>query len=281
MNKTPKTRNVHPPVLIRPDLNPKLVWRLLLVLSHFMVGFLLAFVTGLFFFRPAAWHRPMMSWWLRRLTGILNLDIVVHGKPVDEPALWISNHVSWMDIPVLGGIRPLSFLSKAEVARWPLIGRLARAAGTLFIQRGSGDSDQVKNQIVAALGEGRRVLFFPEGTTTDGHSIKRFFAKLFAAAVESECLIQPMLICYRDAQGGLNPLAPFIGEDELTAHLLHMLASDRIAVEVKFLPAQRAGGRNVRDLGHHFEEVMRRALHELHGVEQPPSRDGLPGVRAA
>lgn len=279
MSRAPRTKNAHPPVTTRPPLTLWLILRLTLVMAHMVFGFLLAFLIGLFFFE-ARWQQPVITWWLRRLTGILNLHITVHGEPVEASALWISNHVSWMDIPVLGGIRRLNFLSKAEVARWPLIGHLARAGGTLFIQRGSGDSERVSRQMVTALAEGKRVLFFPEGTTTDGHTVKRFFAKLFASAVESQCLIQPMLICYRDGDS-LHPIAPFIGDDEMGAHLLHILNGGRIHVEVKFLTPERAGLRDARDLAHHFEEVMRHALADFHGAEQPPSRAEHPAVRAA
>ncbi len=260
-------------------MTPLLALRLALVLAHMVFGFVLAFLIGLFFF-DARWQQPVITWWLRRLTGILNLHITVHGEPVDASALWISNHVSWMDIPVLGGVRRLNFLSKAEVARWPLIGHLARAGGTLFIQRGSGDAARVSTQMVTALAEGKRVLFFPEGTTTDGHTIKRFFSKLFVAATESQCLVQPVLICYRDGDG-LHPIAPFIGDDEMGAHLLHILKDGRIEVELKFLAAERAGERTAHELALHFEEVMRHALAGFHGAELPPSRAEHPAVRAA
>lgn len=261
-----------------PDWTPRLIWRLLLVVQHILLGVLLALGVGMFFCRNVRWHAPIICWWLRRLCRVLNLDVQVHGQPSEEAsALWISNHVSWMDIPVLGGVRPLNFLSKAEVARWPLIGRLAQAAGTLFIQRGSGDSERVKHQIINELQAGRRVLFFPEGTTTDGFAVNRLFAKLFAAACESGCLIQPMVLCYRDEQG-LHPLAPFIGEDSFGAHLLNVLSHDRISVEVQFLPAELPAGRDMFELARHFEQVMGEALKALHGCSQPPSRAGDPAV---
>lgn len=260
-------------------MTPRLALRLALVLAHMLFGFVLAFLIGMFFFE-ARWQQPVATWWLRRLTDLLRLNIRVHGAPVEGQALWISNHVSWMDIPVLGGIRRLHFLSKAEVAKWPLIGQLARAGGTLFIQRGSGDSGHVGAQMVAALGEGKRVLFFPEGTTTDGHTIKRLFSKLFVAATESQCLVQPVLICYRDGER-LHAIAPFIGDDEMGAHLLNILNGGRIDVDVRFLAPERAGERTPHELALHFETAMRHALAELHGAQEPPSRAEHPAVRAA
>ncbi|MFP5441683.1 MAG: lysophospholipid acyltransferase family protein, partial [Gammaproteobacteria bacterium] len=100
------------------------VWRLLRVVMHIGTGFGLALVTGAVF-SP---HRPVVRnaarWWLRRLTRILQVEIVMHGAPATGPALFVANHVSWLDIPVLGGALPVNFLSKAEVGRWPVIGQL-------------------------------------------------------------------------------------------------------------------------------------------------------------
>ena len=95
----------------------------------------------------------------------LGLHIRWHGPAPQANALVVSNHISWCDIPILGGLAPVRFLSKAEVADWPLIGWLARQAGTLFIQRGGGQARQVKSAIRSALASGESVLIFPEGTT--------------------------------------------------------------------------------------------------------------------
>lgn len=259
----------------------RLLVRVLALGLHMLLAFVLAFAVGLFFVRDKAWQRPVIAWWLRRMTRLCNLDITVDGQPVEEGALWISNHVSWMDIPVIGSVRVVKFLSKAEVADWPLIGQLARAAGTLFIRRGSGDSGRVSTEIAAEMRAGRRVLFFPEGTTTDGFTVKRFFSKLFVAAADTNCLIQPVVLCYQHEDGTLHPLAPFIGEDEMGAHLMQMLNGERIQVVLHFLPAERADGRDATALAQHFESTMRQALVKLHGAELPPSRDGHPAVQAA
>ncbi len=232
-----------------PAMSLRLLLRLLQVAGHLLLGFVLAFVCGLFFFRHVVWHRPVIAWWLRRLASILNLEVEVQGEPVAAPALWVSNHVSWMDIPVLGGVRAINFLSKAEVARWPLVGRLAQAAGTLFIQRGSGDSEQVRAAMADALRGGRNVLFFPEGTTTDGHNVRRFFPKLFQAAIDAGCPVQPMVICYRDG-AGLHPVAPFIRKPiscvthkSTSMHSAPCYSSSRASVAVTFMSYSIAYGR--------------------------------------
>ena len=259
----------------------KVFVRLFAVVAYLLFGVVLALLIGMFFVRFTAWQRPVIAWWLRGFCRVLNLQVTVQGAPIEASALWISNHVSWMDIPVIGGIRPLRFLSKAEVAKWPIIGHLAQAAGTLFIKRGSGDADRVSQEIVLSLREGKRVLFFPEGTTTDGFSVNRFFAKLFTSACVSQCPIQPLVICYQKANGELHSMAPYIGDDELTAHLLNLLAGEPVHVIVHCLAAEVAGARDASALAKHFEQLIGETLRDLHGAEQPPSRGDHPAVKAA
>ena len=113
-------------------------------------------------------RQRLTRWFLARLGGALPFRVRVEGELPTQPMLWVANHVSWTDIPLLGALQPLSFLSKAEVRAWPVAGWLAHKAGTLFIRRGSGDSSQVGQQLTRHLQQGRNLLIFPEGTTTDG-----------------------------------------------------------------------------------------------------------------
>lgn len=261
----------------KPDITALIVWRLFRVLLHIVWGFVLALVTGLFWSTPSTRHRRIATRWLQGLSSVLNLQVERVGEPAATPALWVSNHVSWMDIPVLGGVAPVGFLSKAEVAKWPLIGRLAKAGGTLFIQRGSGDSVRVRDQMCGELAAERNVLFFPEGTTTDGHRVSRFFPKLFEAAVLSDRPVQPMVICYRLGEE-LHPWAPFIGDDDLVAHLLHILAGEPIRVQVAFLPLIYPQDRSGLELSKACEHAMALRLQELHGGAAAPSRLHFMGI---
>lgn len=230
---------------------------------HLLEGALLAVMCGAAFVQYRPWQQPFIQWWHRRFCRILNLDIRVHGVPLQGHALWISNHVSWLDIPVLGANFPVYFLSKAEVARWPVVGWLAKVAGTLFIQRGSGDAGKVEFQLASHLREGRNVLFFPEGTTTDGERLKRFFHKLFGAAVSEQVPLQPVLVCYRDEHDALHPHAPFIGDDEFLDHAIDILKGDRMVVDVMVLPSLAPGERDARTLAREMESVMGAALARL------------------
>lgn len=233
---------------------------------HLVTGALLAVLSGAAFVPYQPFQRPVIRWWHRRFCVILGVEIRVHGRPAVGHAMWVSNHVSWLDIPVLGAHFPVYFLSKAEIARWPVVGWLARVAGTLFIQRGSGDAGMIQDQLSAHLREGRNVLFFPEGTTTDGVKLKRFFHKLFGAAVAAGEPVQPVLLCYRDRDDALHPHAPFVGDDAFLSHALEILRGDRIVVDVLVLPLEPLAGRDARTLARDLEAKMAVALRELHGV---------------
>lgn len=234
---------------------------------HLLEGAVIVLASGSLFVQHRAYQQPLIRWWHRRFCNILNLDIRVHGTPAAGHALWISNHVSWLDIPVLGANFPVYFLSKAEVANWPIVGWLAGAAGTLFIKRGAGDSGQVTHQLAAHLHDGRNVLFFPEGTTTDGHRLKRFFHKLFAAATITQVPVQPVLICYRDEDDALHPHAPFVGDDEFLSHATDILKGGRITVDILILPLEPVNGRDPRTLARDIETLMAEALAKFHARE--------------
>ncbi|NHN79579.1 1-acyl-sn-glycerol-3-phosphate acyltransferase [Azotobacter chroococcum] len=172
---------------------------------------------------------------LAQLAAALPFRLSLHGQLPERPMLWVGNHVSWTDIPLLGGLVPLSFLSKSEVRSWPLAGWLAHKAGTLFIRRGAGDSGLVRSQLLRHLQHGHDLLIFPEGTTTDGRSLRSFHSRLLASAVEAQVPVQPVAIRYlRD--GAVDPVAPFIGDDDLLSHLLRLLRSERSEVEIHLLP---------------------------------------------
>lgn len=172
---------------------------------------------------------------LAQLAAALPFRLSLHGQLPERPMLWVGNHVSWTDIPLLGGLVPLSFLSKSEVRSWPLAGWLAHKAGTLFIRRGAGDSGLVRSQLLRHLQHGHDLLIFPEGTTTDGRSLRSFHSRLLASAVAAQVPVQPVAIRYlRD--GAVDPVAPFIGDDDLLSHLLRLLRSERSEVEIHLLP---------------------------------------------
>ncbi len=229
---------------------------------HLGEGFVLGTASGALFKPHQRYQQPVVKFWHRRLCKILGLQIQITGQADKRPALWVSNHISWLDIPVIGAHFPVHFLSKAEVEAWPVVGRLAKAGGTLYIKRGSGDSKAVAKQMAEHLQLGRSVLFFPEGTTTDGAGLKRFFHHLFHAACVTGSDIQPVVLRYKDQHGNIHAVAPFIGDDEFGDHLLKVLQEQQIHVELKVLPRVSVYGKDERSLAKELQAMMAAALQE-------------------
>ena len=180
--------------------------------------------------RRQRWSQFFMA----RLSHALPFRIRVFGQLPDTSMLWVSNHVSWTDIALLGQLTPLSFLSKADVRGWPVAGWLAAKAGSLFIRRGAGDSQLIRQQMRHHLSQGLPLLMFPEGTTTDGRCVRTFHGRLLSAAIDSGAHLQPVAIRYlRD--GSTDPIAPFIGDDDLLSHLMRLFSHDTAEVEIHLL----------------------------------------------
>lgn len=177
----------------------------------------------------------------RGATWCLGLRITCHGEPSRQPTLFVSNHVSWCDIPVLGGVLPMTFLSKSEVGQWPLIGWLARQAGTLFIKRGSGKVSGIVDQVADLLGNGQSVMIFPEGTTSAGMTVLPFHGRLLKAAQATGVPIQPVSIVYRRGRN-LDHLAPFINDDGFASHLGRLLGKSPPTVDILLHPPLAVSG---------------------------------------
>ncbi len=182
---------------------------------------------------PGNRHTRAIRWWHRRLCRILGIRIHVRGTPIGGSAVLVSNHVSWLDIPVLASISPTGFLSKSEIRQWPVIGWMAATAGTLFIHRGAHQTETVCEALSERLSGGHLITLFPEGTTTDGRSVGHFFPRLLAVAVECGYHVQPIAIRYfRGAE--LDRVAPFIDDESFPSHLRRILAEGATDVEVIF-----------------------------------------------
>ena len=195
---------------------------------------------------PRPWQPAMVCWWHRRLLRCLGLEFSCRGAPV-AGALVAANHVSWLDIPVLGSVAPLCFVSKAEVRQWPLVGWMAANTGTLFMQRGAHQAAAMAGRVGQRLRAGAMVVIFPEGTTGDGRVLGRFHARLFAAAEHDGAAVQPVAIRYgRDAEP--DAIAPFVGDDTLLGHLWRVLRHPGLTVTLTFLAPLKGDGEHRRAL---------------------------------
>ncbi|WP_395667164.1 lysophospholipid acyltransferase family protein [Methylocella sp.] len=173
----------------------------------------------------------------RGLLDALRVRVVVSGRAAPGPVLFVANHVSWIDVPALRLAEDFCFLAKREVGLWPLIGRAARAQGTVFVDRRRRRSIPGANALMARrLADGRRMLMFPQGTTLDADAAPRFFSSHFASLRDflardlsaGHAFVQPMAICYS------SPVAPWLGDDALLPHLWRVLREGGMECRISF-----------------------------------------------
>jgi 1-acyl-sn-glycerol-3-phosphate acyltransferase len=206
--------------------------------------------------------------WYSLLTKILNVRVRRFGKAMQSPGLTVSNHISWLDIVILGAQGPFNFVSKREVAEWPIVGYLARQSGTLFVRRGDRDSTRITaEEMTWRLRRGQHLVLFPEGTSSRGDQILRFHARLYQPAVLANTPVQAVAIAYRGETGAA---APFVGDDDFLPHLWRMLGLSAIDVDLFFcepIPtdgfdrgglAQRTRGQIVEALNPQSDTQIRR-----------------------
>lgn len=203
----------------------------------------------------ALWPRPAC----RAALALLRVRVVARGAvPPSGPRLIAANHVSWLDILAVSSVEPVAFLAKSEVAAWPLIGGIAAAQRTVFVERRRRRCIPGVNRAIAGrLVEGHSLLLFPEGTTHDGTAIGPFRTSHFAALAEGPKAgraghghaVQSLAIRYGD------PRAAWIGDAALVPHLWAVLTGPPMAVELTYGPLRavphgfdrKALGRALRD----------------------------------
>ena len=239
------------------------LFRLTQLALHVLVGVIItAIYAGLL--RRAAIdpsYQQLRRWWLGRIVRIVGGQVTTYGEPAPAGSLLAANHVSWLDIALLGGQTEVTFLSKSEVKSWPVIGWLADKSGTLFIERGkSGGAKGASDKITSSLEHQERVLIFPEGTITDNIHLLPFHARLFAAAVTANALIQPVAIHYQNTQGQTHPLVPYLEPQTLMQNLWRILAEPKILIEVHFLPPIDSQAVPRKELASYSEQQVRSAL---------------------
>lgn len=202
--------------------------------------------------------------WSRGLLALFGVRLTVQGHPPDSASrntLVVSNHVSWLDIYLLNAVRPVRFISKAEVRHWPVVGWLASVTGTLFLERGRRrDTARVNDAVTEALKNGDCVAFFPEGTTTDGSHLRPFLSSLLQAAVNSESALQPVALRYLLPEGGHDEAIAYYGEMSMLDSLRKILARSEIRAEVNFLAPIPCAGKQRRELASQAEQAISSAL---------------------
>jgi len=245
----------------------RLILRSIALLSWLVVGLLC--VTGVPLvqcwaggrFRPERFTRV----WHRGLLRIVGVQAKLRGAVPDGVYFVVSNHVSWLDIPLIAAFVPVRFLSKVEVRRMPVAGWLASAVGTLYIDRGRGTLGPLMAQMTESLRLGRCVMVFPEGTTHDGTTVAAFHSRLFTVAQDAGAAVLPLAVRYGPADDG-SPIAPYVGNVSTLAHLLRLMRNRRLEAELFLLPPIPSSAHDCRRLAlesrRHIVEALEPGLHE-------------------
>jgi 1-acyl-sn-glycerol-3-phosphate acyltransferase len=189
----------------------------------------------------------------RVLRAILRIHVRVEGEPVRGRAvLYVSNHVSWVDIVVIGSLSPVAFVAKSEVRKWPLVGITAKMQRTVFVDRARRhQAADAVSEIVARLKGGTSVVLFAEGTSSDGNRVLPFRSALVgairhAASEGAGFPIQPMSICYTGQHGipmgrQHRPLVAWYGDLDFMPHIRDFIARGAVDAVVSYGEPVAAG----------------------------------------
>jgi 1-acyl-sn-glycerol-3-phosphate acyltransferase len=196
--------------------------------------------------------------WQRFVCFLIGIRVTVTGAPADgRPLLLLANHTSWLDIPILASVAPVSFIAKKEVANWPVVGFLAKAQRSVFVDRERRHATGSHAEEVAGrLSKGDIMVLFAEGTSSDGNRVLPFRSALVGAAqkaIEGDgaATVQPVAISYQRMLGlplgrQHRPLVAWYGGTNLMPHLKRVLSEGGIDVHVVFGPARRLSARDDR-----------------------------------
>ncbi|SHK40507.1 lyso-ornithine lipid acyltransferase [Shimia gijangensis] len=177
-------------------------------------------------------HRPwtpfITQFVCRSAFWVLGMKFSARGDLMTQRGAVVANHSSWLDIFALNARKRIYFVSKAEVAKWPGIGWLAKATGTVFIKRDPKEARRQKEVFEARLLAGHKLLFFPEGTSTDAVRVLPFkptlFAAFFAPELRDALYVQPVTVMYHAPAGEDARFYGWWGDMEFGEHLLQTLS---------------------------------------------------------
>ncbi len=199
---------------------------------------------------PAA-ARRFPHWYHRQVCRLFGIRIAVEGEVArDRPVLIVSNHTSWLDIPVLSAVAPVSFVAKKEVADWPFVSWLAKLQRSVFVDRQRrGAVGETTSEIIRRLQSGDTVVLFAEGTSSDGNRVLPFKTALFAAAKPSaksaedapDAVVQTLSLVYTRLHGvpfgrADRPLVGWYGDMEMQSHAWQLLKAGPLDVRIRIGP---------------------------------------------
>jgi lyso-ornithine lipid O-acyltransferase len=223
--------------------------------------------------------RHFPHWYHRQVCRLIGIKLEIEGGiERDRPVLLISNHTSWLDIPVLSAVAPVSFIAKKEVGTWPFVSWLAKLQRSVFIdrQRRSSSADSA-HEIADRLKQNDAVVLFAEGTSSDGNRVLPFLSTLFAAAMPSGTnevpelgraviSVQTIAIVYTKI-GGVQmsreqrPHVGWYGDMEMTSHAWKTLGRGPLDVAIRISPPVALSTfKDRKELARYAEQEIRQTV---------------------
>jgi 1-acyl-sn-glycerol-3-phosphate acyltransferase len=214
-------------------------------------------------------------WWARGLLRGLGLELALSGVPPERPCLVVANHLSYCDIAVLGTLFPGRFVAKSEIAAWPILGQLARLAGTIFVvQARKKDVLRVDREIARTLAAGFSVVLFAEGGSSRGATVERLKSALFASAARQGFPCLPVSLRYETPRDPWAPAASVCwwGGMRFWPHVWNLLGLHGIRAEVSIAPEPVVGAERKELAGRLHHELLAR----FRPVRQAPLAPDFP-----
>lgn len=221
--------------------------RLVIALFHLLGGY--CAIRFCFKHWSVARRHQAVQVWSATLLASLGVQLSAAGQvPTAGPLLLVCNHLSWLDILVLHAQLPCSFIAKAELHRWPVVGAMSAAAGTIFIERESRrDAMRVVHRMAAGLGDGQILAIFPEGTTSHGDNVLPFHANLLQAAIAANAPVQVLALTYLDAKTRQPSRIPhFVGDEFFLVSVWRTLCATGLTANVRWGGTSHHEGRSRR-----------------------------------
>jgi 1-acyl-sn-glycerol-3-phosphate acyltransferase len=211
-------------------------------------------------FLPKNVNLILIKYWAKRLLRILKIKLVLSGEVSkflgQDSYLIVSNHISWLDIPVIFSLNPVTFVSASDIKTWPIIGKLAKISGAIFIDRNRKSS---LIEVIQAMNhhfknDKQSICIFPEGSTSNGYELLPFKSNLLQSAFESDKLLLPLSIKYKE-NNVLTNRTSFRGSTTLFQSFRRVAKSDHIEVDINFgFPIKPSRSR--KDLSQKIHEAI-------------------------
>lgn len=241
--------------------------------------------------------RRFPNWYHRQVCRILGIRIEIDGEVArDRPVLLVANHSSWLDIPVLSAVAPVSFVAKKEVGSWPFVSALARLQRSVFVDRAKRAAvGEAAGEILSRLRQGDSIVLFAEGTSSDGNRVLPFMTSLFAAAKPSgtsgreapDAVVQTLSVVYTRLHGiplgrADRPHVGWYGDMEMRSHAWQLLKSGPLDVRIRVgPPVPLSSFTDRKDLARRSEDEVREHVVRILRARSPQEPLGIVAPEAS